>query len=102
MGNFETKEYKMVAIFVWAVVILWCTAALFLVSLPFVFAIMHLLGKGNLAKSWWLKIKPRFKRSAGTGFIRHGTDASRISSDDDWYRRHSPMYSSSLTNIYHK
>ncbi len=49
----------MVAIFVWAAVILWCIAALSLVSLPFVFAVMHLCGKGNLAKSWWLKIKPR-------------------------------------------
>jgi hypothetical protein len=54
----------MVAIFVWAAVILWCIAALFLVSLPFVFAIMHLIGKGNLAKSWWLKIKPRLTRSS--------------------------------------
>lgn len=77
----------MVAIFVWAAVILWCAAALFLVSLPFVFAIMHLLGKGNLAKSWWLKIKPRLTPSTS----QHHKHPDYI---------FDPMYKTSICNIY--
>lgn len=77
----------MVAIVVWIVVVSWCIAALFLVSLPFAFAVMCLIGKGELAKSWWLKIKPRFKSSSS------------------YQHKHpdyifDPMYKTSICNIF--
>lgn len=70
VGNSDSKGYKMGAIAVWTVVVLWCIAVLFLVSLPFVFTAMFLMGKGELAKSWWLAIKPR-RRANGSYKIEH-------------------------------
>ena len=80
----------MITILVWAVVILWCFAALFLVSLPVVFAVMFLVGKGDLASKWWARIKPR---------SRHVSDYSDTKHEFPDYM-FDPIYKSSICNVY--